>query len=66
MGRGFVLPSGASGRVSGTKGNSFRRDFSEDPVEEAGELSHEEKEEYSKKLSEAFGRMKGKMSFCPL
>ena len=37
-----------------------------DAMEEAGKLSHEEKEEYSKKLSEAFGRMKGKMSFCTL
>ena len=37
-----------------------------DAMEEAGKLSHEEKEEYSKKLSEAIGRMKGKMSFCTL
>lgn len=35
-------------------------------MEEAGTLSHEEKEECAKKLSDAFDRMKGKMSFCTL
>ena len=37
-----------------------------DEMEKAGTLSHEEKEEYSKKLSEAFEKMRGKMSFCTL
>jgi len=37
-----------------------------DEMEKAGTLSHGEKEEYSKKLSEAFEKMRGKMSFCTL
>lgn len=37
-----------------------------DDMEKADTLSHEQKEEYSKKLSEAFEKMKGKMSFCTL
>ncbi len=37
-----------------------------DDMEKADTLSHEQKEEYSKKLSEAFEKMRGKMSFCTL
>lgn len=37
-----------------------------DEMEKAGTLSHGEREEYSKKLSEAFEKMRGKMSFCTL
>lgn len=37
-----------------------------DDMEKVDTLSHEQKEEYSKKLSEAFEKMKGKMSFCTL
>ena len=37
-----------------------------DEMEKAATLSHGEKEEYSKKLSEAFEKMRGKMSFCTL
>ena len=37
-----------------------------DEMEKADTLSHEQKEVYSKKLSEAFEKMRGKMSFCTL
>lgn len=37
-----------------------------DAMEKDNALSHEEKEECAKKLSDAFDKMKGKMSFCTL